>query len=71
MQVLAVWSSLELKGRMALLYVDKGSAPKPTHCEVTMTSRVGSQRRLHLRERLSRVAERVLLSRAEPTLNFQ
>jgi len=58
MQVLAVWSSLQSKGSMALQYMDKGSAPKPTPCEVTVTSRVGSRRPLHVRERLSRVADR-------------
>jgi hypothetical protein len=58
MQVLAVWSSLQVKGSMALLYMDRGSAPNLTPCEVTMTSRVGSRMRLHMRERLSRVAER-------------
>jgi hypothetical protein len=58
MQVLTVWSSLHLKGSMVLLYMDKWSAPKLTSCEVTMTSRVGSRRRLHMWERLSWVAER-------------
>ena len=43
---------------MALLYADKVSALKPTVCELAMTFESGCQRRLHVRERLSIVAER-------------
>jgi hypothetical protein len=56
---------VRLRVGVALLYVGKGRALKPTVCKDTMTYEVGRRRRLHVREHLSRVAERdwrVLLS---------
>jgi len=47
-----------LRVGVALLYMGKGRALKPTVCKDTMTYEVGHRRLLHVREHLSRVAER-------------
>lgn len=56
---------VRLRLGVALLYMGKGSALKPTVCKDKMTYEVGRRRGLHVREDLSRLAERdgrVLLS---------
>jgi hypothetical protein len=49
---------VRLRVGVALLYMGKGHALKPTVSKDTMTYGVGRRRRLHVREHLSRVAER-------------